>query len=326
MEKSRCLNNDDIMVSVILVSYNEEKYIKEALDSIVRQKTTFKFEIICHDDASTDKTSQYIREYYEKYPDIIVPVIQSDNKMQKGHQIVTEFCYPLVRGKYISYCDGDDYWDDENKLQKEVDFLEEHEEYSMCLHNFDFLYSNNERHSSFCGVEDKDFSIADFILWEYDKIPQLGTSVFRSAHAINRPELFVKIGGGKNSKRPISDQPLYIYMALNGKVHYFHDVMSVWRRHENTWANDGNVDKEIQFNKDKIQFFSSLKEQYPQVPKESLEYAIGKCKYSIAWLSEDYYTAGKNIKYADVRLKTKAFIIMAKIFPQIAHKIRVRKK
>ena len=314
------------LVSVILMVYNEKNYIAHALDSMIAQKTSFPFEIICHDDASTDGSQEIILDYQKRYPDLIIPVLQEQNRLQGGTvNTLIRYCYPVAKGKYIAYCDGDDYWTDETKLQKQVDFLESHPDYTMCLHNFAFLYDDSgEEELSDCGKQDRDFSVDEFILWDYKNIPQIGTSLYYKSLAMDRPALFTKIGGGEKSKRLISDQPLFIYLAMQGKVWYFSEAMSVWRRHSHTWAHDGDQSKEIQFLHDKIAFFDALEQNYPQLPKESLDYARGKCKYDIGWLSEDYALAWDNIAYSGVQARKKLFILTAKHCPRLAHKIRAR--
>jgi glycosyltransferase involved in cell wall biosynthesis len=121
-------------VSVCCLAYNHEKYIRQALESMVSQKTNFNYEIIVLDDASKDHTPDIIREFQEKYPDKIRPVLQTENQYSRGVAIVNEIFYPLAQGEYIAYCEGDDYWTDENKLQEQVDFLDHHKEYVACSH------------------------------------------------------------------------------------------------------------------------------------------------------------------------------------------------
>jgi len=122
------------LVSVCCITYNHEKYITEAIESFLMQETDFPFEIIIHDDASTDKTANIIKEYELKYPDIIKPIYQTENQYSKGKRITFEYVFPKVTGKYIAFCEGDDYWIDKNKLQKQVDFMEKNSEFSMCFH------------------------------------------------------------------------------------------------------------------------------------------------------------------------------------------------
>lgn len=118
-----------ILVSVCCITYNHFLYIRESIDSFLMQVTDFPFEVIIHDDASTDRTSEIIMEYAQKYPDIIKPIIQTENQFAKGGLINPRFVFPKAKGKYIALCEGDDYWTDCNKLQKQVQFLEHHPEY-----------------------------------------------------------------------------------------------------------------------------------------------------------------------------------------------------
>ncbi|MBQ3559423.1 MAG: glycosyltransferase [Agathobacter sp.] len=122
-------------VSIICCTYNHEKYIEEAIKSFLMQKTNFKFEVLIHDDASTDKTAEIVRKYEKDYPDIIKPIYQTENQYSKGKIIVSEFLIPRAEGKYVALCEGDDYWNHPDKLQKQYDALEAHSEIDMCAHN-----------------------------------------------------------------------------------------------------------------------------------------------------------------------------------------------
>ena len=97
-----------IEVSVVCLTYNQEKYVGKMLESLVKQKTNFEYEILVHDDASTDDTQKIISDYAEKYPELIRPILQKENQFSKGINPNIKFNYPRVRGKYIAYCEGDD--------------------------------------------------------------------------------------------------------------------------------------------------------------------------------------------------------------------------
>ncbi|MDD4689313.1 MAG: glycosyltransferase family 2 protein [Eubacteriales bacterium] len=125
---------DDIKVSVFCIAFNHEKYIRQALQSVVAQKTNFKYEILVHDDASTDGTAEIIMEFAEKYPDLIIPIIQTENQYSKRINISNTHLRPRARGKYIATCECDDFWVDENKLQQQYDVMENNPEISMCVH------------------------------------------------------------------------------------------------------------------------------------------------------------------------------------------------
>lgn len=121
------------LVSVICLAYNHEKYIRQCLNGFVMQQTTFPFEVLVHDDASTDKTAEIIREYEKKYPDIVKPTYQSENQFSKGVKIDGDILFSKTRGKYIAFCEGDDFWIDPLKLQKQFDALEQHPECHLCV-------------------------------------------------------------------------------------------------------------------------------------------------------------------------------------------------
>jgi len=110
--------SDDPIVSICCITYNHEKYIRDAIEGFLMQKTLFPIEILIHGDASTDKTADIIKEYEVKYPDIIKPIYQTENQFSKGVSISATYQFPRARGKYIAICEGDDYWTDPHKLQK----------------------------------------------------------------------------------------------------------------------------------------------------------------------------------------------------------------
>ena len=124
----------EIMVSICCLTYNHEKYIRKALEGFVNQKTNFKFEVLIHDDASTDGTADIIREYEAKYPEIIKPIYQIENQYSKKVRISFTYQYPRVKGKYVAWCEGDDFWCSDTKLQEQVDIMEENPNVAFCVH------------------------------------------------------------------------------------------------------------------------------------------------------------------------------------------------
>lgn len=126
-------NNRDIKVSVVCTAYNHAKYIEKTLDGFVMQKTNFDFEVIVHDDASTDNTAEIIKEYANKYPNLIIPILQSENQYSKKIDILKTYIACHIKGKYMALCEGDDYWTDSYKLQAQYDALENNPNCGICV-------------------------------------------------------------------------------------------------------------------------------------------------------------------------------------------------
>ena len=131
---------NEILVSVCCMTYNHVSFIRQCLDGFMMQKCSFNFEVLIHDDASTDGTQNIIQEYVTRYPDIIKPIYQKENQYSKGIDPNVKYNFSRAKGKYIAMCEGDDYWTDPYKLQKQVDFLESHPDYVMCSHNVDIYF------------------------------------------------------------------------------------------------------------------------------------------------------------------------------------------
>jgi glycosyltransferase involved in cell wall biosynthesis len=125
------------LVSISCLTYNHAPFLRECFDSFLAQKTNFDIEVLVHDDASTDGTQEIIQEYTSRFPAIFKPIIQKENQYSQGVRgIAVRFNFTRSKGKYIATCEGDDYWTDPLKLQKQVDFLEANPNYSMCCTNY----------------------------------------------------------------------------------------------------------------------------------------------------------------------------------------------
>ena len=131
-------------VSVCCTTYNHERYLKRCLDSIVCQKTNFAFELLVFEDCSKDGTRKILEEYASKYPDIIIPLYQEENRYSKDIHVCENFVFPLVRGEYVALCEGDDYWTDEYKLQKQVDALDRNPQCNFCTHRVELVGDKEE--------------------------------------------------------------------------------------------------------------------------------------------------------------------------------------
>lgn len=133
------------LVAIQCLVYNHEKYLRDCLDGFVMQKTNFKFVAVVHDDVSIDNSASIIREYEQKYPDIIKPIYETENQFSKGENILNNImvsvCYK-TGAEYIAFCEGDDYWTDPYKLQKQVDFLESHPDVGLCYTDYNICDEN----------------------------------------------------------------------------------------------------------------------------------------------------------------------------------------
>ena len=135
------------LVSICCISYNQERFIKDALEGFVMQKTDFPFEIVISDDCSKDGTRAIIEEYKKKYPYLFRDISPKENK---GAFANFMYIQEQAIGKYIALCEGDDYWIDPLKLQKQVDFLENHPDYSMCCHGAEVLNETSRKIDCAC--------------------------------------------------------------------------------------------------------------------------------------------------------------------------------
>ncbi|MFA7081586.1 MAG: glycosyltransferase [Bacteroidales bacterium] len=145
---SNGINNgtDSPLVSIICITYNHESYIRNCLDGFINQITNFNIEILIHDDASLDNTVNIIKEYEQKYPGIIKPIYQIENQFSKiGYQFIENLIFSRAKSKYIAFCEGDDYWIDPLKLQKQVDFLEANNDYGLVFSDINFFFESENK-------------------------------------------------------------------------------------------------------------------------------------------------------------------------------------
>jgi glycosyltransferase involved in cell wall biosynthesis len=209
------------MVSVCCLTYNHEKYIRDAFDGFLMQQTDFPFEIWVHDDASTDNTQEIIREYAARHPDLFKTILQKENQRSQGRKVLS-LVMPRCRGKYIAFCEGDDYWTDPRKLQKQVDFLETHPDFTVCFHR------------SLIKYEDQDF--AELILPPENFSETLGfediarTNFITTASVVYRNGFVTRVPAWA-AKIAFVDWTLHLLVAQHGKIKFLKDVMSVYRIH-----------------------------------------------------------------------------------------------
>lgn len=211
----------DIKVSIICNTYNHEEYVKDALDGFIKQKTTFPFEVLIHDDASTDHTADIIREYEQNHPEIIKPIYQTTNQFSQGVKITRDIQIPRARGKYLAFCEGDDYWTDENKLQIQYDILESHPNIDMCAHAAHVVNTRtNEEHDWILNTKhDTIIPIKDIIEGGGGFLPT-ASLMYRKEIEVNAPEYRNYYG---------IDYTLQVSGGRRGGIYYICKVMSTYR-------------------------------------------------------------------------------------------------
>ena len=228
---------NNIMVSVICTVYNHEKYLRKCLDGFVMQKTNFKFEVLIHDDASTDGSADIIREYEKKYPDIIKPIYQTVNQYSQGIKISPTYLYPRAKGKYLAFCEGDDYWCDENKLQKQFDVMENHPDCSICVHRVENISEDGVSLVSCrpaCKFERNVFNCKEYL-----------NLIIKLGHPFQTSSYFIRISLFDYKNNPefwansdVGDVPMILYCISRGNLYFVDEVMSCYRNNSvGSWTN-----------------------------------------------------------------------------------------
>jgi len=243
-------NNTHPVVSICTITYNHEDYIAEAIESFLEQKTNFPFEILIHDDASTDNTQKIIKEYEKNYPTIIKPIYQTVNQKSIFKSGMNpRFNYPRVKGKYIATCEGDDYWIDPFKLQKQVDFLDNNADYGLICSNYKLLEDDHFKDSYLttnCNFKNSiDINIETYLLKRY--LVRTLTVMFKSKDMLS---YFKDINDNLRYGFTFGDNILWSYLINKSRGKYIPDVTSVYRVISNSASHQTSIDKKRKHSKD----------------------------------------------------------------------------
>ncbi len=236
----------DIAVSVLCLAYNHENYIRRCLDGLVMQQTDFAFEVIIHDDASTDNTAAIIREYQERYPDIIKPIFQTENQHSKKIAITRTYLSPASKGRYIAFCEGDDYWTDPHKLQKQFDALSAHPECHMCVHSVEIVTEDEQS----AGRTYPENLLPTGVL-SSRKFLELAcqTATFHTTSFFIDGNLYRSFSAEPPAFRTVAkvgDDPTLLFFGSQGAVYYLSDTMSCYReKSKGSWSS--HVENDMSF-------------------------------------------------------------------------------
>lgn len=297
-------------VIVWCLTYNQKAFIRDALNGFVMQQTNFPFEVVVHDDASTDGTTDIILEYAEQYPEIIKPMVEKENQWQKGglKHIIGIMNEQHRRGRYIAFCEGDDYWMDPNKLQRQVDFLDRNSDYSMCFHSAKKKYETSAHAWIDCeNIQDKDYDATDvFINWT---VP--------TASVLCRKEAMDFYANLKHPER-IQNYDIFIILscAMVGKIRGMHEQMSVYRiQGEGLTYNKEALVRCTMNNPD---HFMTLKENFPIVDSKPVDDTISKVFFERAMIQDSVRDAlwdyKKSFQYGACRFIKMFFKAIAQKF------------
>lgn len=214
------------LVSVIMITYGHEKFIREAINGVFIQKTNFLVELIIANDCSPDNSDEIIKETIKNAPkNIEVNYIKHEKNLGMNPNFL--FALKQARGKYIAICEGDDYWIDENKLQKQVDFLEKNPEYAIYCHNFKTQNGHLVSEESFFDPMDIKETSTIEDLARKNIVPTL-TSMFRKPDFQNIPSWY--------AQSVIGDYPLMMIVAQQGLIYYQNEKMAVYRQNVGVWS------------------------------------------------------------------------------------------
>lgn len=314
----------NIQVSIHCLTYNHEKFIAEAIQSFLMQKTNFEFEILIHDDASTDRTPEIIMEYELKYPNLIKPILQVENQYSKGNSVNT-INLNRAKGKYIAVCEGDDYWTDPYKLQKQVDYMEKNIDCSLCVHSGHIVDAADKTilSSNRPNKGNKIFTV-DEVIEGGGGLFLTNSMLFTKKIALERTEFL--------ENAPVGDYPNAINLSLLGKVYYIDEFMSAYRvGHSSSWTarEFNNIEnkkrhyEEIDKMLDNINVYTDLRYE-ATITKTKI-----KNKFYFLLEQKKYHEAKKGIYkeyYLALSLKRKLIIFMDQYSPFISKSLRKIKR
>lgn len=269
------------MVSIICNAYNHEKYIEKALLGFISQETTFEYEILIHDDASTDRTADIIREYEKKYPHLIKPIYQTENQYSKKVRITANIQFPRAKGKYIAFCEGDDYWIDKSKLQRQYDLLEKNSEINICAHAAYNEIDGKIDDKLFPQKEDGIFSLENVILNDGDFVATASLMIRRSVLE-NIYQFYIFSA---------SDYAIQMMGAINQGMLYIGRPMSIYRlQTPGSWSARTHNNREVKIKhfEKMVQFFNLVGNELPDEYADVINFQKNTYMFDLARAKRDY--------------------------------------
>ncbi|WP_277850148.1 glycosyltransferase [Moellerella wisconsensis] len=307
---------DRVYISCVCIVYNHELYIRDTLDSILAQETEYKFELVIHDDKSTDGTRDILLEYKNKYPNIITLILQEENQYSKSPRIIP-LTIPYLNGEYIALCEGDDYWIDKGKLEKQLKTLEKNKNINICF-TAGFSYNTNLGYN---------------VISQHDNIPKIysfdsiiigGGEFIPTASIMVRKKTITKLPIWYFTA-PVGDYFLQIFASAPSGALYLPDITICYRINTiGSWSsNRSNLLPEDIINEAQLyeKTFAQLRNDFTENNSISIAMAKQYYKYSIILLKSKKYTYSSDmIKkswacHKNIHLKQNLIYKMRRVLP-----------
>ena len=264
---------DPPLVSVCSITYNHELFIRDALDSFLMQETDFPFDVIIHDDASTDRTADIIREYVEMYPHIIKPFFQTENQYSKSMSFgsILQLVFLSAQGEYIALCEGDDYWTDPRKLQIQIEEMRKRPECDISFHPAFHKYMDKTRPDEVCCQHRKDtcvIPLSEVIRGDGGFCPT-ASLIIKKNTLNNFPEWFY------SPLLPFTDYFIQVYGAKNGGALFINIPLATYRYGTpNSWTYKISIDNQKNLERyPKTHFFmAKLRDDFPSDQSKHIDY------------------------------------------------------
>lgn len=319
------------LVSICCLVYNHEPFLRECFEGFVMQKTTFPIEVLVHDDASTDHSVDIIREYTEKYPDIFKPIFESENLYSKRDNSLSKVISVAIektKCKYIAYCEGDDFWTDPLKLQKQIDALEQHSDCVLSVHTNKKI---DKTGTSYLGtIPNRTFNHNIITAEEYIAKEMSDCWASQAASYVFKADIFFDIVKENPpfvtyaNPSAIGDTPLVFYALTKGNVYFFQEEMACYRVLSGGYctqaAQDNNKKAEFLFNT--IRFLTEYNKYTIYKYNKYIIPYLDNMKYDLYLLIGNYLKMMRCKKYADNSLKNKYTLLKHCIKMKFTPKMR----
>lgn len=266
------------VVSISCITYNHAPYVRDALDSFLSQRDV-PFEVLIHDDHSTDGTEEIIREYAAKFPGIIKPLYERENQYSQGvTNISGVFNFPRAEGRYIAMCEGDDFWTDPYKLKKQSEYMDYHPECSMCCHSAENLdMSGAYKSTSIIRPYDSSRVLKPREVISHNTVIPTASLLFLTDAAKRLPEWYYDC--------PVGDAPLHLFMLLCGEVYYDDSPMSVYRTgRPGSWTvsmdeKSGTTEKWEKYYEDMVKLYQAFNGESGDRYTDEVAEALGRIRF-----------------------------------------------